>query len=230
MKTKEKKLARKFRKLGMSVGAIAVELKSSKSAVSRWVRDISLTEEQIDKLKSNQDRGRAKAANHPNSPKHVWGKIREKIIQAAIKEIPSDYSLNTLKIVGIALYWAEGTKARRNIVHFSNSDPHMISLMMRFFRKICKVPEFKFRGVIHIHPHLNRQKALKHWSKISGIPVKQFHKTQTGISKVSKNKRDTLPLGTFGIVVSDTRMQSKIKGWIEGVEKWSDFRASSSAG
>ena len=111
------------------------------------------------------------------------------------------------------------------MVNFSNSDPNMIALMMHFFRKACKVPEKKFRGIVHIHPHLNKERAKKFWSEISGIPIRQFHKTQFGISKASKHKRDTLPLGTFRIVVCDTRLLSKIKGWIKGIESWNGLRA-----
>ncbi len=230
MKAKKRKLARQLRRLGFSVGTIAEKVKCSKSSISRWVRDIPLTGQQIERLKSNQDRGRAKAAQHPNSPKNIWGKIRNEIIDLAAKEIPSKCPLFILKMVGSGLYWAEGNKAGRNVVGFSNSDPHMIDLMMQFFRRVCKVQNSKFRGVIHIHPHLNKEKAQKFWSKISGIPLNQFHKTQIAISKASKSKKDTLPLGTFGIVISDTRLQSKIKGWIKGITKWSNVWASSSAG
>ena len=230
MKAKERKRARKFRRSGWSVRAIAKQIGCSKSSISKWVRDIPLTTEQIARLKSNQDKGRAKAANHPNSPKHVWAKMRNDIKKSASEEISLNYSLYILKIVGSALYWAEGSNSEINMVSFSNSDPYMIGLIMQFFKKVCKVPISKLRGVVHIHPHLDREKARRFWSRISGIPLKQFHKTQIAISRASKNKRDTLPLGTFKIVISDTRLKSKIRGWIEGIKRWVNIRADSSAG
>lgn len=225
MRTKERNWARHLRKKGYSLREIAWEIKCSKSSVSGWVRDIPLTEAQIARLGSLQDKARARAANHPNSPKQKWARIRNNIIDSGAKEIPCKYSLSTLKLIGAVLYWAEGYKAGVNMVNFSNSDPAMIALMMHFFRKVCNVPENKFRGIVHIHPHLNKENAEKFWSKISAIPIKQFHKTQFGVSKASKHKRDTLPLGTFRIVVCDTRLLSKIKGWIKGIEKWSGLRA-----
>lgn len=220
MKTKEKDFAKKLRRNGYSLRIIAERTGCSKSSISKWVRGISLTPIQIARLKSAQDKGRAKAANHPNSPKHVWNKIRDSIIKSATDEFPAQCSPRTLKIVGTALYWAEGSKLNRNVINFSNADPVMIRLMMLFFRRICEVPNLKFRGVVHIHPHLNKEKAERFWSDVSGIPLGQFHKTQISISRASKNKRDTLPLGTFGIVICDTRIQARIKGWIQGVEKW----------
>ncbi len=220
MKVKERKRARQLRFQGWPIRKIAKFVKCSKSSVSNWVRDIPLTPEQIERLKSNQDKGRAKAAAHPNSSKQVWQRIRNDIIESAAKEIPSDCSLKTLKIIGSVLYWAEGYKKGRNMVNFSNSDSIMIRLMMRFFREVCKVPNSKFRGCVHIHPHLEGKRAMLFWSRQTGIPLNQFHKLQTPVSRASKNKRDTLPLGTFRIIISDTRLQSKIKGWIKGIGKW----------
>lgn len=225
MKAKERKLARKLRNFGYSVGAIAKRIKCAKGSVSKWVRDIPLTPDQIKRLESNQERGRAKAATHPNSPRQAWARIRNEITKSASSEISRVCPNEMLKMVGIALYWAEGYKAGINMVNFSNSDPQMIALMMQFFKKVCSVPAEKFRGAVHIHPHLDREEAKKFWSKASGIPLSQFHKTQIAVSRASKNKRDTLPFGTFSIVICDTRLQSKIKGWIKGIGSWKKFGA-----
>ena len=225
MKVKEIAQARKLRSQGLSLREIVAKTKYPKSSVSGWIRDICLTNEQIARLKTNQDKGRAKAANHPNSPKNVWANIRNSIITAAYKEIPGKYSAYVLKILGSSLYWAEGYKQTVNMVSFSNSDPSMIALMMRFFREICKVPKEKFRGAVHIHPHLDKDKSEQFWSRVSEIPISQFHKTQFGISRASKQKKDSLPLGTFCIVICDARLKSKIQGWINGIGRWSKFRA-----
>ena len=225
MRVEERTRARRFRAQGLSLREISEKIKCSKSSVSGWVRDVPLTAGQIARLKSKQDTGRANAANHPNSPKQVWAQIRGDILNSAYKEIPTIPSSLLLKVVGTALYWGEGYKAVVNMVNFTNSDPKMVALMMKFFREICKVPKIKFRGAVHIHPHLDKIKAEKFWSKVSGIPLKQFHKTQFGISRASKHKRDTLPLGTFSIIICDTRLQSTIRGWIKGLEKWIDIRA-----
>ncbi len=222
MKSKERKFARQLRQSGCSIRDISRQIKCSKGSVSKWVRDIPLTAKQIDRLRSNQDKGRAKAANHPNSLKQVWSQIRNDIINSAAREIPSHFSFEILRIVGSALYWAEGSKSEINMVSFSNSDPWMIGLMVQFFKRVCKVPSFKFRGAVHIHPHQNPEKAKKYWSKVSEIPLGQFHKTQIATSIASKNKKDNLPLGTFRIVICDVRLQSRIKGWIEGMKYWAN--------
>ncbi len=222
MKTAEREAARKLRRAGHSMREIAGQINCAKSSISRWLQDIPLRPQQIERLNSNQDRGRAKAANHPNSPKMVWAKIRNETMQMASRELPLRCSMEMLKISGACLYWAEGYRASFNMVNFSNSDPSMIRFMMAFFRRVCRVPPAKFRGVVHIHPHLNSNAACKYWSQISGIPLNQFHRTQFAISRSSRQKRDSLPRGTFRIVISDTHLQCRIRGWIEGMQRWAN--------
>ena len=220
MKVEERKKARLLRSNGWSLRAIASEIRCSKSVVSKWISDIQLTEEQIEKLKDNQDKGRARAAQHPNSSRAKWQKIRNDLRVEAKQDIPKKYSHALLNAVGAALYWAEGYNASRHSIIFANTDPRMIKLMMLFFKKVCKVPELKFRGKVCIHPHLNIKAAEKYWSDISKISLKQFNKPLLQVSKASQGKRDTLPMGTFSILIGDVYTCSRIKGWIDGLSDW----------
>jgi len=219
MKAEEREKARSFRNKGWSVRSIAKEINCSKSSVSIWVRDIPLTKEQINNLKSSQDRARAKAADHPNSSRNKWQQFRQGIIDKSKKDISHNCSLKTLKLIGSALYWAEGYTASRNSFVFANVDPAMIKLMLRFLKEVCHIKNAKLRGRVNIHPGLDAVKAQRYWADISGIPLKQFHKPLLAVSKASKQKRKTLPYGTFRIIISDVVLCSKIKGWIEGLKE-----------
>ena len=217
MKVKEIARSRKLRLQGLSLREIVAKTKYPKSSVSGWIRDISLTNEQIVRLKTNQDKGRAKAANHPNSSKLHWAKIRQQVIDSAKKEIPRHCSLKTLKLIGAALYWAEGYTASRNLFVFANCNARMIQLMMHFLKRVCKVSIEKIKGRVNIHPSLDLKAADKYWSIVSGIPVSKLYKPLLAVSKASKQKRKTLPYGTFRITICDVILCSKIKGWIEGL-------------
>ncbi len=215
MKLKEKKLARRLRKLGYSINEICKKAGLAKGSVSLWVRDVNLTSEQKRNLsekgikKEVIERRRNTRLTRENARRQI-------IIDRAKSEI-NNLSKKELKLLGVALYWAEGSKSKRGMVQFSNSDPRLIQFMMRFFKKVCAVPESKFRGHISLHPHLNTRKAKKYWSDISRIPLDQFYKTSKQQSKVSKGKKDSLPFGTFNIKICNTELFLKIKGWIEGL-------------
>ena len=217
MKIKEKLVTRRLRKQGFSLNEIREKTGFTKSSISLWVRDVELNESQKKELSKKgytnkliEKRRTTRLINEDNR--------RQVIIDGAAKEI-DNISEKELWLIGVSLYWGEGAKTLRSGLHFSNSNPDMIRVIMEFFRRICLVPENKFRGNIHIHQHLDCKKAEKYWSSISGIPLNQFYKAYRKPSKSSQSKKDNLPFGTFDIYVCNTKLFLKIKGWIEGVHK-----------
>ena len=220
MKIKEREQSRLLRKKGWSLNAISKEVGCSKGTISLWIRDIPLTRFQIANLKSAQDKGRAKAANHPNSSKSKWNKIRTEIENQKQAEIPLKPTNADLKMVCAALYWAEGYKKGNALFVFANSDPDMIQLMVKFLVDVCKVPVEKLRGRVNIAPDLDVKDAEKYWSRISHIPTSQFHKPLLAVSKSSKQRRKTLPFGTFRVIISSVYFCSEFRGWINGLKLW----------
>ncbi len=206
-------MARGLRAQGYSLNGICKELNAAKGSVSVWVRDIKLTPAQQQTILQSRrgaiERGRLTRLKNENARRQI-------IIDTAQKQI-KNISSKELWLIGVMLYWAEGGKTNRGLVRFSNSDPEMIKLMMKFFRKICKVPEAKFRGYIHIHPHLDYRAAEHYWSGLTDIPLKQFFKTYRKMNKASKQKRDTLPFGTMDVYICSTELFLKIQGWTKGI-------------
>lgn len=216
MKVFEREQARDLRRKGKSINQIVREAGLSKASVSIWVRDIVLTETQKKKI---SEQGRSVESIERRRINRLFNEKQKRqiIIDEATKDIDS-ISLPELKIIGSMLYWAEGRKRGQRTVGFSNSDPDVIRIMMKFFRKLCGVEEGRFRGHIHIHSHLNVNKAEKYWSEVTNIPRKQFYKTYSKPSISSKGKFDHLPYGTFDLCVCDTRLFLTIMGWIQKIK------------
>ena len=220
MKRDERNKAAELRKRGESMRDIATKLHVSKASVSLWVRDIALTPQQRTRLNRN---GHSIDAIEKRRIKRIAN--TKKKYAAVMKEAGRDISslsLHELWLIGIALYWGEGGKTHRGMARIANSDPAVIKIMMRFFREICNVPEEKFQGHVHTFSHLNAKKAEIYWSGVSKIPVKQFYKTYVKQSIATKNKRDTLPYGTFQIYVCDTVLFYRVIGWIERVKEFAE--------
>ena len=190
MKIEEKVLSRKLRTQGLSINEICNKTGFAKGSVSLWVRDIELSKTQKNELsqkgfrKEVIERRRTTRLSNENNRRQI-------IIDGATENI-KDISKKELWLIGIALYWGEGAKTLRSGVQFSNSDPAMVKVIMKFFKVSCKVPIEKFRGHIHLHPHLNENEAKKYWGEISGIPLDQFYKTSTQQSRANKGKKDSL--------------------------------------
>lgn len=216
MKEIERQKAIKLRTEGFSIFEIAKKLGVAKSSVSIWVRDVHLNDYQLKTLRDNShslatiEKRRVSRLNNELTKRQI-------IVNLAENEIGS-LTKRELWLIGVMLYWAEGGKTQR-MVRFSNGDPRLIKIMMKFFREVCEVPEHKFRGYIHIHPHLNSIKAETYWSNVSLIPNDQFFKTYRKKNISSKGKRDSLPHGVMDVYVMDTELFLKILGWVNGIFK-----------
>ena len=214
--------ARKLRSNGMSINSIASKLKVARSSVGYWVADIVLTEEQLVLLKqselSGKEKGRLKSAilKKENRKKVVdnFKNLGRKQIQYLSKQ--------ELLLVGLALYWGEGSKGDRDRrVEFCNSDATMIQLLVKWLIVCFKVNKGDLRLVVGINQiHAFREKEVKdYWSNILDIPIKQFRKSSFKKVK-SKKIYDNLDrhFGTLTIrVAKSTNLYYKIMGLIHGL-------------
>ncbi|MGB2762352.1 MAG: helix-turn-helix domain-containing protein [Minisyncoccales bacterium] len=221
MKLKEKIKAIHLRKLGKSYSEIRRIIKVSKSTLSLWLRDIKLTPIQEKRIYVELRQKNAYKLAKLSQKRRI--EKTKKIFKEAEKEIPV-YFKNSLFLSGLMLYWAEGDKSKSNEhVKFTNSDNAMIMFIMKWFRKICKVPETKFRVCLHIHKLHCRKNIEQYWSHITGIPLSQFYKTQVKPTSL-KQRRNKLYDGTCAITVCNKDLFRKIEGWKLGFLKKMDIK------
>lgn len=211
MKFDEKLLAIKLRKQGLSYASIKKEVNVSRSTLSLWLRDIKLSDVQQKKLYQGQAAGRYKGAKSQQQRR-----IKREVSIILGGKIEFEHLLvNSLFLIGLALYWAEGDK-RQIRVKFTNSDETMIQIMMKWFREVCNVPESKFRIALHIHNLHSRKDAQRYWSRLTGVPLTQFHKVV--IKETTLFQRgNVLYNGTCGIYIHDRALFRKIVGWRLGL-------------
>lgn len=208
--------AQTLRRQGLSYGAIFSKVRVSKDTLSRWCRDIVLTKDQQIQLTRNKVFGQTKGSLIAAENKRKARIARTKSIFRRAKEELGSLSKRDRFIMGIALYAAEGSKGAGG---FSNSDPHIIRFMMKWFREFCKVPLSKFRGAIWLHEGLSERKAKKFWSTLTGIPEYQFHKTYIAENKKNSRKirKNIHQFGVFAIRFTDAERQRRIMGWISAL-------------
>lgn len=218
---KDKIIAIQLRRQGKTYNEINRLLNIPKSTLSGWFNGLEIPEKIKKRLWSAAQKKWAQSITDYNKKRalNILSKTNE--IQQRISKEIGKLKKRELMLIGAALYWAEGDKKNRWRVRFSNSDPAIIVLIMKFFREICKIKEHKFIARIQIHSDILEKKARLFWSKISNIPLRQFRKTLIIISKSSKLKRpfNTLPYGTMQINISDVNLVNRIKGWIFGLSK-----------
>lgn len=216
-KIEEKHKAQALRKKGSSYNEILLKVKVSKDTLSRWCRDIRLTYKQekrlISKKKLGQRKGSLVAADNKRKTR-LFKMI--KLFKEAKNELGS-LSNRDRFIAGIALYAGEGTKTDGQ-GGFSNSNPQLIKFMSKWFQKFCNLDKNKLRGALWLHKASVEDKAIDYWSRISGIPNKQFYKTYiTKRNSKHKIRKNIHKYGVLSIRFNDSDKQRKIMGWISAL-------------
>lgn len=110
-------------------------------------------------------------------------------------------------------------------VGFTNTDPCMIKIMMRFFREVLNIPDDKFRIIVRINSKGNVNSAERYWSRITKVPRVNFRKPE--IFSLKKNSRsiDKYPYGMCRIAAYDSLLRRKMLALIEEFSNRFDKKA-----
>jgi predicted DNA-binding protein YlxM (UPF0122 family) len=220
MKAAEKKEARRLRKEGFSIGEIANKVEVSKSSVSLWVRDIELTKAQKERLQE-------KSHLFVSKKNTEFFRKKRKFYQDAGKEKAKQG--DQLHLIGCMLHWAEGSKERQR-VDFTNSDPEMMLVFMKFLRECYEVKDEDISVSIQCYNDIHTVEEIEsYWLNLLHLPNGCLRKTLVNkYPKISKRKRKScLEFGTCKIRVSKVELQQNIYGAIQEYigfkkDKWLD--------
>lgn len=219
----DKEIAINMRLKGKSYSEIANKIDVSKSTLSLWLRNISLSEKYKQRLIKRRLIYARKGAT-----KRKLDRIKKTtaIINKSKKNIER-LTLKDLWLIGIALYWAEGAKQKdHNIsqrVCFSSSDPKMIKIFLVWLDRICNIPLSELNLEIYIHKTASSGKSRKFWADFLNVPESTI-RTYYKIHKVTTNRKNITNAynGLMRVVVKrSTDLNRKINGWIQGIdEQW----------
>lgn len=213
----EHEAARELRRAGLPYKRIAARLGVSISSVHLWAHDIELTDEQ----KTANLRG----PHGPQNPDVVRRRAMSWSAKCrAVRQLCQDEGKATarsgdpLHHAGCMLYWAEGAKAR-NTVQFTNSDPHMITLFMRFLSDALNIPRETILVSINVYTNngMSLAEIERYWLELLDLPVENARKHMTNHMPTSSSGRakNKLPYGVCTLRVHNTWMLQHIYGAIQ---------------
>lgn len=224
-KISEKQKAIKLRNDGLSYSEILKIVPVAKSTLSLWLRSVGLSKSQKQRLTKKKLDAALRGGEVRKNERIL---LSEKIKNEAEKEIDK-ISQRELWLIGISLYWAEGSKEKEHNVSrgviFSNSDAMMIKIFLKWLRDVLKIndSEIKFEIYIHNDSKNKLDEVVKYWSKIVNSPIKKFQYIYLKNNKIN-TKRKNIGENYFGllrvVVKRSTNLNRKIQGWIIGVYKY----------
>jgi len=222
VKQVEKKKAVMLRMQGKTYNEILEQVSVSKSTLSIWLRDVGLATKQNQKLSSKKRAAQQRGGDRRREMRLLEEQKCKELGKQDIENITD----HELFLIGVALYWAEGTKksgARAgSMVDFANSDPAMVALFIAWLRKCCgvKIEDLVLRLHLHENHRLREKEIKENWSNHLQLPQSLFGKTAYKIHtpKTNRYKIGDNYIGLVSVrVKKSTRLNRRIMGWIYAI-------------
>lgn len=218
---RERQRAVSLRKKGLSYAEILKRLPVSISSLSLWLRSIQLSTAQQKRLQSKVLKAHKKA----------WIVNRERritktnLIKTSAQNEIGVLSSREMWLIGIALYWAEGSKQKEHNtgeqVSFSNSDPCMVKLFCKWARSVFGIGDDGFTYALYIHENFqNRENFIRnYWATILDIKsrcIRIYYKKHT-VNPYRKNQGDNYR-GVLRVRIRrSAEFNRRIDGWTRGI-------------
>jgi DNA-binding transcriptional MerR regulator len=205
---------KELRSQGMSLRDIEKIVKAARSSISRWSKNVKLTDEQKKALKNRNPAFNAEA-RRPELQVEKYRKLREGY-QESGRVLAKQ--MNVLHASGCMLYWAEGAK-NKNSVKLSNTDVNLLKFFLKFLRKCYGVSDKDVK--IRINCYTDKGKTVK---EIEEFWIAQLCLPKTCLGKTLENydtrgkgatKRNKRIWGICEIAVCKTEIVQSIFGAIQ---------------
>ncbi|MFE1776188.1 hypothetical protein [Streptomyces sp. NPDC059008] len=210
--------ARELRRQGMTYDQIQVELGCSKSSISLWVRDLPKPAPR----RTPAEQARLAVRKRWEHELAVRDEERQRRKTTAHNEIGT-LTDRELFLVGVGLYWSEGTKskphARRETVTFINSDPDMIVLYLAWLG-LLGVESERLRFHVMVHENADVAAVEQYWADLVRIDASTLGKTtlkKHNPKTVRKNVGDGYRGCLVVKVLQGADLYQRIEGWWSGM-------------
>ncbi|WP_432096628.1 hypothetical protein [Streptomyces sp. bgisy100] len=214
-KTELRERARELRRAGETYDVIAARLGVSKSSVSLWVRDLPRPDR-----RTGHARLMAEARWAPH--RRARDITRQQTKLAAAQQV-GRLTDRELFLVGVGLYWSEGTKSKPHrtdeSVAFINSDPDMIRVFLSWLDLLgVRTEDRQFR--VMIHESADVAAAERFWAELVGTPVSDFGRTTLKKHNPRTTRKNTGENYRGCLIVRVRRgadLYRRIEGWWYGI-------------
>ena len=208
-----------LRKQGKTYSEILNCVPVAKSTLSLWLQGVGLSISQKQRITEKRRRAQIKGANARHADRI---KRQSDLIQKAKIEV-GHISHRELWLIGIALYWAEGSKEKDykpgSRASFSNSDPNMIALFIKWLKDCVGLIEDDLMLSIYVHEScIDRVFAIrKYWSDFLELPASFFKDIYYKKNKLNTKRKNSGNLynGLLRVNIrSSSDLNRRIAGWI----------------
>ena len=115
----------------------------------------------------------------------------------------------------VVLYMAEGSKRKRNVVEFVNSDSHMIALANRWISTFARNP---LRYRLQYHADHDIAELRQYWGGILNVVPDIISVLRKSNSGQLAKRQFRSEYGVLSISVGDTYLRARLQAWMDVVK------------
>jgi hypothetical protein len=189
------------------------------ASLSKWLRDIPLTDLQRAGLR----RRRLEAVRKTATANHERRLAREAEIKRTTAADIGRMTGRDLFIAGVVAYAAEGAKKKpwhsSRSVMFTNSDPRMIVLFLRWL-SLVGIDRSSLSFRVSIHRDAEVEAAVRFWSDVVGVPPGAFKQTTLKTANPRTQRRNIGPDYRGCLVVGVYKscdLNKHLDGWFDAL-------------
>lgn len=217
VRNKEKyEQAVQFRKRGFTLEEIAKICDVSKSTVSKWLKNNSISTDVTKQNKRRAGQENAKRLRLINKTRLSERSSQHKAIERASVTEFKHYKSSPLFVAGLMLYMSEGDMKNESQIRVSSAKKDVHKHFIRFAIEYLGVEKQKVRFWILMYPTHTEEICMKKWKQATSLPFSQFHKNQV---IQSSNKKATLHDGVGNTIIGNTVLKRKLVHWVRLMNK-----------
>ena len=212
MKAVERDKALELRiKHSLGYGAIAKQIKVSKSTLGRWLKDLPLSKGRILELRREAwGRGESSRERFRETMRKKRELHEQKVYFKQRKRF-KDLSHQTLFVAGLMLYLGEGDKKDRSRIGLANTDPWIIGFFVWWLGKFLDIPREKMRAELHLYESMDIPAEKRFWAKQTHFKRSQFYKDQVRPLRPSSfSYRESYRHGTCKILTGGVKQKTEL--------------------
>lgn len=217
---KEKKDAERLIAGGKSYGYVAERLGVPKSTLSVWFGKKLRGPMGHEAMCRHLERIRPGAAAALRSKFGDIAKSQDKAVSGRViehmKTIPFR-DVGVLRAMLAMLYWAEGSK-RGSGIKFVNTDPNLMELYISLLRRCFVIDESRLKVIVHIHDYHSETEVKDFWSRLLGVPLRQFNKTFIKPRSETRRFRENF-MGICLLYYGDTGLRKEFEALNSALKK-----------
>ncbi len=148
-----------LRRKGHSLSEISSQLNIPKTTILRHIKDVKILTKYVEQWLGKRG-GSAKRK-----------KIADEHAKIKAKQVIKSLSNKDKMLFLVALYWGEGTKKEFGL---SNTDADLIKVFIKGLEEVFNISKNQLSISVRIYEDLDKEKCLKFWSGITGVPENKF--------------------------------------------------------